>query len=118
MFVECLHLLDVLRQQLYFSVSVEVNPTPTAPSAGGTIITAGNTASLSATGAGLNDTYQWFDASSGGIALATGATYTTPVLNATTTYYVEIMDATGGCPSARTPVTVTVNPAPSFVWTG
>ena len=102
----------------YFSVSVEVNPTPTAPSAGGTIITAGTTASLSASGAGPNDTYHWFDASTGGTELTTGATYTTPVLNATTTYYVEIMDATGGCPSARTPVTVTVNPAPSFIWTG
>ena len=49
----------------YFSVPVEVNQLPT-PSAGGTIITAG-TGSLSATGAGPNDTYQWFDASSGGI---------------------------------------------------
>ena len=102
----------------YFSVSVEVNPTPTAPSAGGTIITAGTTASLSASGAGPNDTYHWFDALTGGTELTTGATYTTPVLNATTTYYVELLDITGGCPSARTPVTVTVNPAPSFIWTG
>ncbi|MEC8835849.1 MAG: hypothetical protein VXX18_05865 [Bacteroidota bacterium] len=102
----------------YFSDEVVVNTTPTAPSAGGSIITAGSSTTLSASGAGPNDTYKWYDVPTGGTAVTTGPTYNTPVLTTTTTYYVEIEDVTGNCPSARTPVTVTVNPAPSFEWTG
>ena len=102
----------------YFSDEVVVNATPTAPSAGGSIITAGNSTTLSASGAGPNDTYNWYDDLTGGSAVATGPTYNTSVLTTTTTYYVEIEDVTGSCPSSRTPVTVTVNPAPSFMWTG
>jgi hypothetical protein len=55
-------------------------------------------------------TINWYDASTGGILLHTGPTYTTMVLNATTTFYVE---AGLGCPSARTPVNaiiITVTP--------
>ena len=73
---------------------------------------------LTASGAGPNDTYMWYEVPTGGTAVATGSSYNTPILATTTTYYVELEDVTGGCPSARTPVTVTVNPAPSFMWTG
>jgi Zn-dependent metalloprotease len=41
---------------------------------------------LTGTGSG---TLQWFANSTGGSPLATGGAYTTPVLNATTTYYLE-----------------------------
>ncbi|RYZ52097.1 MAG: hypothetical protein EOP49_10345, partial [Sphingobacteriales bacterium] len=54
--------------------------------ASGTSICSGETASLTATGA---DTYSWYDASAGGNLLGTGATFTTPALIDTTTYYVE-----------------------------
>lgn len=51
-------------------------------------ITCNTTASLTATttgGASVN----WYAAASGGIALASGATYTTPSLSANTTYYCD-----------------------------
>jgi hypothetical protein len=48
---------------------------------------------LSATAAG---TLRWFDAASGGAELATGSTFTTPSLSATTTYYVEHENGAAG----------------------
>jgi gliding motility-associated-like protein len=52
-------------------------------------------------------TLGWYTQAFGGIAVGTGFTYTTPVLNATTTYYV------GYCPgNFRIPVVVTVNSFP------
>lgn len=69
-------------------------------------ICGGNTATLTAT---LNGTVPagtsiiWYNAAAGGTVLGTGSTFTTPVLNATTTYYV------GTCPGTYTQaVTVTV----------
>ena len=43
--------------------------------------------------------------------MGTGASFTTPVLTATTTYYVQ--DATGACTSGLIPVTATATPLPS-----
>jgi large repetitive protein len=91
------------------AVDVTVNPVPLAPSAAGLVICSGSTATLTATAPG--GTYQWYNAASGGTLLTTGATYTTPVLAATTTYYVQTTVA--GCVSPRTAVTVTINPAPA-----
>jgi gliding motility-associated-like protein len=48
----------------------------------------------------------WYDALSGGNLLQTGNNYTTPILNTTTTYYLD-----NNC-SVRSPITVTVNPLP------
>jgi gliding motility-associated-like protein len=68
-------------------------------------ICAGQTATLSASVTGvLPGALTWYSVQFGGVALATGSTYTTPALSATTTYYV------GVCPGTfRVPVTVTVN---------
>lgn len=51
--------------------------------------------------AASTDTIYWYDAASGGTLLTTGTSYTTPVLNTTTTYYAQ---ASLACPSPRTPV--------------
>lgn len=53
-------------------------------------------------------TIRWFDAAVGGNLLATGPTYTTPPINATTTYYVD-----AGCESNRKSVKATVNATPA-----
>ncbi|RYZ39286.1 MAG: hypothetical protein EOP49_30345, partial [Sphingobacteriales bacterium] len=91
------------------AVNVTVTPLPAAPTAAGTTICTGTTATLTATGPG--GTYQWFDAASGGNLLTTSASYTTPTLNATTPYYVQT--TVNGCTGPRTAVIVTVNPPPA-----
>jgi large repetitive protein len=90
------------------AVTVTVNPIPAAPTASGTTICQGTTATLTATTPG--GTYAWYDAASGGTLLITNASYTTPALNVNTTYYVQT--TIGGCTSPRTSVTVTVTPTP------
>ena len=44
--------------------------------------------------------YQWYAAATGGTPLYTGATFTTPVLTANTSYYVEA-DNANACASAQ-----------------
>ena len=88
------------------SYTITVNPTPSAPTAAGITICPNNTATLTATAPG--GTYEWFDAATGGNLLATAASYTTPVLTTTTSYYVQT--TVNGCVSPRTMVTVTVAP--------
>ncbi|MGZ6414808.1 MAG: beta strand repeat-containing protein, partial [Bacteroidia bacterium] len=74
-------------------------------------ICSGNTATLTATMYGTvppGTTISWYAAQVGGLPLASGSTFTTPVLATTTTYYV------GFCPGTyRIPVIVTVNPGPT-----
>ena len=79
----------------------------TKPAATGVQVCSGNVATLTATGAG---TLTWYNAPNGTV-LATGDTFTTPVLTATTTYYVT--STSNGCVSNATPVTVIVNPEPA-----
>ncbi|WP_430965819.1 gliding motility-associated C-terminal domain-containing protein [Spongiimicrobium sp. 2-473A-2-J] len=56
-------------------------------------------------------TLNWFDQPTGGINVATGTSFTTPILTTTTIYYVEA--TANNCTSARTPVSATINPTPS-----
>jgi len=53
-------------------------------------------------------TISWYDAAVGGNLLGTGNSYTTPIINSTTTYYVD-----AGCASNRKSVTATVNATPT-----
>ena len=74
-----------------------------------TTICSGNTATLTANLVGsIPGTITWYSAQVAGTVLGTGATFTTPTLSTTTTYYV------GFCPGTYTiPVTVTVNTSPT-----
>jgi len=86
-------------------VVVTVTPPPAAP------LTQNYTtcyqSSITLTGKGsAGGTYQWYDAASGGNLLATGPTFTTPVLSASTVYYIQSNN--GGCTSPRSPVNVQV----------
>jgi hypothetical protein len=84
---------------------------PGAPTAQGTTICTGASATLTATGV-AGASFAWYSAATGGTLLASSATFTTPNLTATTTYFVQ--QTVAGCPtSARTPVTVTVVSAPT-----
>ena len=56
-------------------------------------------------------TYRWYTSATGGTPIFTGASFTTPAISATTTYYVEQANTTTGCTSStRTSVVVTVLP--------
>lgn len=89
------------------TVSIVVNAIPPAPTAAGTSICSGATATLTASGSG--GTYDWYDSATGGTLQGTGATFTTPSLTSTTTYYVQSTNS--GCTGPRTSVTVTVSPS-------
>lgn len=60
-------------------------------------------------------TINWYDTQTGGTSINSGSTYITPIVNSTTTYYVDT--TLNGCTSTRTPVTLTVNyiPTPTTV---
>ncbi|MDH4474514.1 MAG: T9SS type A sorting domain-containing protein [Fluviicola sp.] len=77
---------------------------PAAPASTTSLsICAGNSTTLTATGAG---TLGWYTASTGGSYLGGGATYNTGNLNTTTTYYVQDSTCLAG---PRTQIVVTVN---------
>jgi gliding motility-associated-like protein len=87
------------------SFSITVNPMPLAPTATDATVCPGSSATLTATAPG--GTYAWYDAQVSGTLLITNATYTTPNLNTTTTYYVNTTNSFG-CVSPFTPVTANV----------
>jgi Ig-like domain CHU_C associated/FG-GAP-like repeat/Secretion system C-terminal sorting domain/IPT/TIG domain len=70
---------------------------------------------LNASGASLNENYKWYDSLIGGVLLQTnGSNYNTPMLSATTTFYVTKYDTILLCESnPRTPIIVNVNPIPT-----
>ncbi len=74
------------------SVNVVVEDAPDAPVANGASIEAGLSADLSATGANV----VWYDVPTGGVPVATGNNWTTPVLFSTTTYWCADQNQTGG----------------------
>jgi hypothetical protein len=91
------------------SINVAVVPIPPAPTAIGASTPCGaSTVTLTATGTG--GTLRWYSAPIGGTILATGSSYTTPLINATTTYYVE--EFNGACSGTRTAVDATYTPSP------
>ncbi|MGN7989197.1 putative Ig domain-containing protein [Pedobacter sp. 22226] len=91
------------------AVNVSVNPpaTPATVTTNSQVINAGQSTTLLAT-ADAGNTIQWYDAATGGIQVGAGTSFTTPVLNATTTYYVETTNASGCKSASRVAVTVTV----------
>lgn len=89
-----------------YPVTVIANPNnPGMISANGVTICAGQTATLTATGGGI---IRWYATQTSASFIGIGPNYTTPVLNTTTTYWVQT--TINGCPSPRIPVTVTVIP--------
>jgi gliding motility-associated-like protein len=89
------------------AIKVTVNPLPAAPTVAGKEICRGTITSLAVKDEG--GIYTWYDQPNTGTLLHTGVTYETPVLESTTTYYVQVTDVKG-CASARSAVIVKVNP--------
>ncbi|WP_291144694.1 gliding motility-associated C-terminal domain-containing protein [Flavobacterium sp. UBA7680] len=92
------------------STAVPVTPTVLTQSV---TIQSGQNATLNATTPEVGAQLNWYDVPTGGTPVATNtATFTTPILTATKTYYVEAQSPNGSCVSAvRVPITVTVQPA-------
>jgi hypothetical protein len=66
------------------------------------------TLTLTASGATGAQVYRWYTSATDPLILFTGASFTTPNLSATTTYYVSIFDPGTLCESVRTAVTAAV----------
>jgi hypothetical protein len=82
-------------------------------------IGSGQTALLTVTASGTSPfSYQWYVGSSGTttspIGGATGASYTTPVLSATTSYWVRVTNSAGSADSDTALITVTTVPPGPF----
>lgn len=93
----------------YTTVTITVNPT--APTGTGDFICGAGVVTLTASGGyPAGGTYSWYAASTGGTALATGATYS-PSISATTTYYLDYTQGGVTC-AARVPVVATVGASP------
>jgi len=69
------------------TATVTVNPSPVAPTANNVTLCGPGTATLTATG-GQNNSYVWYSNANGTGQLSTNASYTTPTISTTTTYYV------------------------------
>ncbi|MEH3114073.1 Ig-like domain-containing protein [Pedobacter terrae] len=94
-------------------VTVTVNTKPTVPTVAATSVNVctGSSAILTVANPQSGVTYNWYSASAGGTLVGTGVNFTTPVVNANTTYYVE--GANGTCvSSSRTSVNVIALPVP------
>lgn len=88
-------------------VTVTVSAPPDAPLAQTDSICYNSSATLTAS-ATPSGTYQWYDAPINGTLLATGNTYTTPVLTNSTAYFVQAVN--GSCVTTRTQINVIVKP--------
>ena len=106
------------------TIIVEPYPAPTVTGSGSAITCSGST-TITAIGSGTS--IDWYDAASGGTLLASGSSYTTPTISASTSYWVETTN--GICTSPRTLVTILVSipfgtptvtstPAPSAICAG
>lgn len=95
------------------AVTATVATVPGAPLTTAGARCAPGTVTLSASGS-ADGNYRWYTASSGGTAITgeVNATYTTPSIATTTSYFVSVHD--GVCESARTEVIATVNTVPGF----
>jgi PKD repeat protein len=84
--------------------TIDIAQTITSTTSGSRCDAGTVTLSAVATGGTLN----WYAASTGGPILGSGSNFTTPSLNLSTTYYVEVTNGT--CTSARTTVTASITP--------
>jgi gliding motility-associated-like protein len=92
-------------------ITVTVNPSPAAPAVPGAQICSGTNATLTVTNPQAGATYNWYTVAAGGTSVFSGNSFTTPILTANTTYYVEATNASGCVSGNRTSVAVTILPA-------
>ena len=94
------------------NATLSVNTLPVAPNVIPGSGCAPTSVTLNASG-GSAGQYRWYTTATGGTAITgeVNASFTTPILTATTSYFVAIDN--GSCESLRTPVVATINTPPS-----
>ncbi|HZY82959.1 MAG TPA: gliding motility-associated C-terminal domain-containing protein [Cyclobacteriaceae bacterium] len=92
-------------ESLKASVTATINAIPPAPTTANITRCLGATVALTASGAATGE-YRWYAAPTGGSALSSNDSFTTPALTGNTTYYVSAIN-TAGCESTRTPLVIT-----------
>lgn len=92
-------------------IMITVNPTPSDPTASNATICSGNSASLTASS--TSGSIEWHDNSSATNLLYTGTSFVTPILQSSTSYWIQTVSPQG-CYNAGGPqqVTVTVDLTP------
>ncbi|GAA4314880.1 hypothetical protein GCM10023143_25920 [Compostibacter hankyongensis] len=98
-------------------VTVKVNPLPAPPTidvaASDLSVCTGQTATVKIKDPDADITYNWYITEKGGTPVATGTSFTTPVLTKDATYYVEAVNKNGcGSSDNRAAVTVKVSEVP------
>lgn len=91
-------------------VSVTIHPRPGTPTINDDQICPNQNSVLHIQNTQAATTYNWFLASTGGVAVHTGTTYTTPLQPATISYYVEASNIFGCVSTSRGTSVVTVLP--------
>jgi gliding motility-associated-like protein len=86
-------------------VTATVNPVPATPVIASITRCTNAAVTLTPSGAATGQ-YLWYDVATGGSAISTSDSFTTPALASTTTYYVSA--SISGCESIRTAVTITI----------
>jgi gliding motility-associated-like protein len=90
------------------TVNVRTAPAAATVSLATAVVCAGSPNTLTASSATANASFNWYLSATGGTAVYTGSTYTTPALTANTTYYVETVSSEGCTASTRTAAVITV----------
>lgn len=90
------------------SVQAIINIIPAIPGVSNNSRCGTGTVNLTASGVGQ---LYWYSSASGGNPLDSGTTFTTPVINSTTNFYVEVSN--GNCRSNRISIQAIVNPVPA-----
>lgn len=94
------------------AVTATVNETPTVNA---TPNSRCDTGTVLLTASATSGTLSWYANASGGTALGSGTSFTTPSITSTTTFYVESVN--GNCVSPRIAVIATVNSSPTITST-
>ncbi|MDX5419843.1 MAG: gliding motility-associated C-terminal domain-containing protein [Hymenobacteraceae bacterium] len=91
-------------------IPVSIIARPAAPIAIPAASCGSGNVTLTVSGAGAGEMYNWYATATGGEILGNSPTFTTPGINSTSHYYVSLVSSTG-CESERMPVTATIDPA-------
>ncbi|MCX2741956.1 T9SS type A sorting domain-containing protein [Pontibacter anaerobius] len=92
-------------------MNVEID-TPVAPAVVAVRNCEDGSVTLQASGAWAESAYYWYTSATGKEYVATGSSYKTDPLTATTTYYASL-ETRGGCEGPRTAITVQAYPVPT-----